>query len=73
MDCDPTCLNMVQKFYKGKLTLLNLRQGIQLTKEGTNLYGLGLAAEDLGFKSLAVQLTSEKLLKEAPLPAILHW
>jgi ATP-binding cassette subfamily B protein len=39
---------------------------------GSSLLGLSDAAESIGFKSLSVKISLEKLL-EAPLPCILHW
>ena len=73
MDCGPTCLRMVTKFYKRNVSLQYLRDKTQIGKEGVNLLGISEAAEMLGFRTQAVKLTLKVLLEEARLPAILHW
>ncbi|TAD82893.1 MAG: peptidase domain-containing ABC transporter [Bacteroidetes bacterium] len=73
MDCGPACLHMINQFHGGKAGYADIRHYIQLGKEGANLYGLSDAAEQLGFRSLSVQISYEKLVKEAPLPCIVHW
>ncbi|MFN4146219.1 MAG: peptidase domain-containing ABC transporter [Runella sp.] len=50
-----------------------LRQWTQIGKDGVNLLGIAEAAERIGFRTLAVKISYQKLLSEATLPAILHW
>jgi ATP-binding cassette subfamily B protein len=45
----------------------------EIGKDGVNLLGIAQAAEGIGFRTLAVKITLEKLQKEAPLPCIVHW
>jgi ATP-binding cassette, subfamily B, bacterial len=71
-DCGPTCLKIVAKYYGKNLTLQNLRELSETTREGSNLLTLSEAAESIGFRTLGVKISLEKLL-EAPLPCILHW
>src|SRR6218665_2436310 len=73
MDCGPTCLRMVTKHYKKNFTLQTLRAKSEIGKEGVSLLGIAQAAEDIGFKTLAVKVDFEKLANEAPLPCIVHW
>ena len=73
MDCGPTCLRMVIKYYGRSVSLDFLRNKTQYGKEGVNLLGLADAAESLGLKSIGAKLTFEQLINDAPLPAILHW
>jgi len=54
------------------LSLPRLRQLSETTREGSNLLTLSEAAESIGFRTLGVKISLEKLL-EAPLPCILHW
>ncbi|MCP9755885.1 peptidase domain-containing ABC transporter [Lacihabitans sp. CCS-44] len=72
MDCGPTCLRMVAKHYGKNVNIQFLRDKCQINKEGVSLKGIGKAADSLGFRSLGVKVTFE-LLKEAPLPCIVHW
>jgi ATP-binding cassette subfamily B protein len=71
-DCGPTCLKVIAKHYKKTISIQQLRAISETTREGSSLLGLSDAAEKLGFRSLGVKLTLERLL-EAPLPCILHW
>ena len=71
-DCGPTCLKTISHFYECDISIEHLVNLSETTRSGSNLKFLGLAAEKIGFKSLAVQITINEL-KQAPLPCILHW
>lgn len=73
MDCGPTCLRMVARHYGRNLSAQKLREAAEIGKEGVNLLGIAQAAENIGFKSLAVKVSSKQLIKDAPLPCIVHW
>lgn len=71
-DCGPTCLKIIAKHYGKTLSIQTLRELSETTREGSNLLTLSEAAEKIGFRTLGVKLSLEKLL-EAPLPCFLHW
>ncbi|TAE36370.1 MAG: peptidase domain-containing ABC transporter [Runella slithyformis] len=73
MDCGPTCLRMVAKYYGRSYSTAQLRELAEIGKDGVNLLGIAQAAERVGFKALGVKVTLQKLLEEAPLPCIVHW
>jgi ATP-binding cassette, subfamily B, bacterial len=73
MDCGPTCLAMVCRYYGKSIGLQTLRDKTEIGKEGVNLLGINNAAESIGFRTQGVQVTYKQLTKEAPLPCILHW
>ena len=73
MDCGPTCLRMISKFYGKHFTLQTLREKSYLARDGVSMLGIADAAESIGLKSLGAALTWEKLSSEAPLPLIAHW
>lgn len=73
MDCGPTCLKMVAKYYKKNFSLNYLRKLCHITKEGVSLLGTSNAAKTIGFNSFVAKLTLEKLKENAILPCILHW
>lgn len=73
MDCGPTSLRMIARYYGKHFTLQTLRDRSYLARDGVSMLGIADAAESIGFKSLGASLTWEKLSREAPLPLIVHW
>ena len=73
MDCGPTCLRMIAKFYGKNYSLQSLREKCHITREGVSMLGISDAAEAIGFRSTGVKLTWEQLRDELPLPCIVHW
>ncbi len=72
MDCGPTCIRMIAKYYGKSLGINNLRTQSQYSKEGVSILGIAKAAESIGFKTMGLQLTIEQL-KTVEAPCILHW
>ena len=72
MDCGPTCLRIVAKYFGRHYNLETLRNLTWKTREGVSLLTISDAAEKIGFRTQGVRLTIDKL-PEIPLPAILHW
>ena len=73
MDCGPTCLRMVARFYGQHHSLEALRETTRVGRQGTSLLGLSQAAEQLGFRSEAVATDWNTLQKDVHLPCIAHW
>ncbi len=73
MDCGPTCLRMVAKHYGVTHSIQALRQQSEIGKDGVNLLGIAQAAEQIGFRTLAVKAPLKKIAADAPLPCIVHW
>ena len=73
MDCGPTCLRMVAKYFGKSISLERLRTLCETTKSGSSLKAISDAAESIGFRTLAVKINLESLTKEAPLPCICFW
>jgi len=73
MDCGPTCLRMVAKYYGRSVSLDYLRNKSQYGRQGVSMLGLADAAESIGLRSVGVKLSFDQLINDAPLPAIIHW
>lgn len=73
MDCGPTCLRMIAKYYGKNYPISYLREKAFITREGVSLGGIAEAAETIGFHTLAVSLDFGSLKNEVPLPCIAHW
>lgn len=73
MDCGPTCLRMIVRYYGKDFSLDYLKEHIAFSRTGVSLSGLIEAAETLHIETMAVSLPAEELLRKAPGPCILHW
>lgn len=73
MDCGPTCLRMITKYYGHSYSIQYLRKHAYITHEGVSMLGISDAAEHIGFRTMGVRITLEQLVQEVPLPCILHW
>lgn len=72
LDCGPTCLRMVAKYYDRNYSIQKLRTLCFTSRGGTTLWNISDAAEKIGLRSLGVRVTIEQL-KDVQLPCILHW
>jgi ATP-binding cassette, subfamily B, bacterial len=73
MDCGPTCLYMIGKHYGRNFSIEKLRALTEIGKEGVNILGISDAAEKIGFRTQALQLSLNDLKENIKLPCILHW
>lgn len=73
MDCGPTCLRMIAKYYGRSIALDKLRALSETTRLGSSLQAISNAAEKTGFRSLAVKIDLLNLKQHAPLPCICFW
>lgn len=79
MDCGPTCLQMIAKFHGRSYTLPYLRDKSYLSKDGVSMQGIIEAAEDIGFRCLAVKvpfttdIPDNPSFLDAPFPCVVHW
>ncbi|MCA1745624.1 MAG: peptidase domain-containing ABC transporter [Bacteroidales bacterium] len=74
MDCGPTCLQMVSKYYGRNYTLKTLRERCNIARSGVSLLGISEAAESIGFRTMGVKVGFDKLVgNDSPLPLIAHW
>lgn len=72
MDCGPTCLRMVAKYYGKNIRLQRIRDLSGINREGVSMLGISEAAEKIGFRTQGAKLTLNQL-KEIDLPCIIHW
>lgn len=73
MDCGPTCLKMIAKFYGKVLPISVLRDVSRINRTGVSMYSLAEGAERIGFLTNGVKLSVERLANEVSSPCILHW
>lgn len=73
MDCGPTCLRMVAKYYGRSISIEKLRKLCETNRLGSSLSGISNAAESIGFRTLALKVDFNNLMENAPLPCICFW
>ncbi len=71
-DCGPTCIKIIAKHYGKVINTQKLRELSETTRIGSSLLGLSEAAENIGFRTLSIQLPFRNLV-DAPMPFIAHW
>ncbi len=72
MDCGPTCLKMISRFYGTYLNADSLRHNAGFNKAGVSMLGISETAEDIGFRTRGVKITFQQL-QQVMTPCILHW
>lgn len=73
MDCGPSCLRMIARYYGKAYSLETLRARSFITREGVSMLGISDAAEAIGFRTSGVKISFEQLINDTPFPCILHW
>ena len=73
MDCGPTCLRMIARYYGRVYSIEYLRERAFITREGVSMLGISEAAEAIGFRTQGVRVTLDELERHCPLPCVLHW
>lgn len=73
MDCGPTCLKIIAKYYGRDFSIQKLREKSFITRTGVSMLGICDAAESIGFRTRGVKITFNQLVTERPFPCILHW
>ena len=73
MDCGPTCLRIICKYYGKNFSLDYFRSLTHTSRMGTTLLSLSTAAEKLGMRTMGAKLSFEDLKEVAPFPCIAYW
>jgi len=71
-DCGASCLYIISLHYKLKMQYSEIKREFNFTKAGATLQDLIVVAEKIGFTTLPININLV-LLKQVPLPAIIHW
>lgn len=71
-DCGAACLATISKQYGLNTSISKIREVAGTDKQGTNVYGMVKAAEQLGFTAKGVRGNKDAFFTEFPLPAIAH-
>jgi ATP-binding cassette subfamily B protein len=73
MDCGPTCLRIISKYYGKTFSLDYLRALTHTGRTGTTLLALSEAAEQIGFRTMGSRVSYDYLMEAAPFPCVAYW
>lgn len=73
MDCGPTCLRIISKYYGRSISLEHLRELSNTTRAGSSLLNVSEAAEKIGFRTVGAKISLQDLATESPFPCIALW
>ena len=73
MDCGPTCLRIISKYYGRSFSLDRVRSLCHTGRSGTSLLAISEAAEKMGFNTLGARIPEDELRESAPFPCIAFW
>ncbi|WGH75236.1 peptidase domain-containing ABC transporter [Tenacibaculum tangerinum] len=73
MDCGPACLAIISKYYGKEYSIQELREYCSLARDGVTMLGIEDGALEIGFETIAVQISTQDLIIKNPLPCILYW
>lgn len=71
-DCGAACLAMIASSYGSRWSVTKVRDIAGTDRHGTNLNGMVIAAEALGFEAKALKSEEKTLDAETPIPFIAH-
>lgn len=73
VDCGPTCLKMILKYYGKNVPIEYLREICNNNKMGSSLLDISDAAEKIGFKTMGFKAKKLDYENNIQTPAILFW
>jgi len=71
-DCGAACLATISKQNGLKIGITKIREVAGTDKQGTNVYGMIKAAENLGFDAKGVKGDKDAFFSDFPLPCVAH-
>lgn len=72
-DCGLSCLMMIFKYYNKKINVRELRNQIDISKQGISLLDIKKLAKTYHIESNGKKIDIDKLYDSVKLPCILHW
>ena len=73
MDCGPTCLKIIAKYYGKDVDIETIRKFSGIARDGVSLFGLDVAAKRLGFETTPGLISAHDLVHHLDGPCVIHW
>ncbi|MEG2250288.1 MAG: peptidase domain-containing ABC transporter [Bacilli bacterium] len=71
-DCAATCMQMIIKYYKGYISIDDLNEMLETTKDGVSAFNIKKVAQDIGMNAVGIKATLQEFNENLVLPAIAH-
>lgn len=71
-DCAAACMQMIIKYYNGYISINDLNEILETTKEGVSAFKIIEVSNKIGFKATGIRLNLLELNKSVTLPVIAH-
>ena len=71
-DCAAECMQMIIKYYNGYISINDLNEMLETTKEGVSAFKIIEVSNKIGFKATGIRLNLLELNKSVTLPVIAH-
>lgn len=71
-DCAAACMQMIIKYYNGYISINDLNEMLETTKEGVSAFKIIEVLNKIGFKATGIRLNLLELTKSVTLPVIAH-
>lgn len=71
-DCAAACMQMIIKYYNGYISINDLNEMLETTKEGVSAFKIIEVSNKIGFKATGIRLNLLELIKSVTLPVIAH-
>ena len=71
-DCAAACMQMIIKYYNGYISINDLNEMLETTKEGVSAFKIIEVSNKIGFKATGIKLNLLELTKSVTLPVIAH-
>ena len=73
LECGAACLAMILAYYRKWIPLEQVRVDCGVSRDGSNLKNLYLAARNYGLQAHGYSMELESIRKQATYPCIIHW
>ncbi len=73
LECGAACLAMVLAYYRKWIPLEQVRLDCGVSRDGSNMKNIYLAAQHYGLETHGYRMEPENLKKNASFPCIIHW
>lgn len=73
LDCGAACLSMIAQHFGKNYFLDFVKRKLVYSEFGVSLSELQTASKNLGFNTIIVKTTLQRIIDTEPFPCILHW